>query len=200
MAKRKGKAKTKQLSFDDLKDVIFPVDVIERLQARSDGETNSKWEDGDDCGALVDEFGPRFGKSRVRRRFAIERQLSNGTARDRENMARFFNPQDRLDFDVLSYHQLRACKPAGKDGWRKLATWAVESADDYGGRPAPVDAIIRHRKKDGAKEAAWERRLVRAHTSAEQVADDPTAKPSVRKHCRDFVEAVAKEVERIDGG
>jgi hypothetical protein len=137
----------KELTVYDLK---FPDDLIERLQQNTEDEDKARWDDGDVTADIVDEFGEQYGKGLVRKRVAIEAGLSSGTIRQREDMSRFFAFPDRVIYDVLTWSQLRACKPAGID-WRDLADWAIESADDFGGRPAPVDAIVAKRLSDDGK-------------------------------------------------
>jgi hypothetical protein len=76
-------------------------------------------------------------------------------------MSRFFGFKDRFEYEILTWSQLRACKPAGVD-WRDLADWAIESADNFGGRPAPVDAIIAKRLDDeGKPQKDWREKLVK---------------------------------------
>jgi hypothetical protein len=121
------------------------IDVLQAYQAQSD---TAQWALGDIVLALADELCKRRGdQQRLVRRVAIEATCDESTVRDRLNMAKFFEPATRGEYG-LSFHQFRACKSAGPDDWRHYADWALDSAADYGGKPAPVSVIRSKIKAD----------------------------------------------------
>ena len=176
-------------------DVILPDELIERLQDNTRKEDDARWDDGDITADLVDEFGITFGKALVRKRIAIEAELGSSTIRQREEMSRFYSPDLRekfggkgfLGFDGLSWSQWRAIKPAGPSGWKALARWAIKSADDFGGRVAPVDAIIAHRLGDeGSPAITWEDRFKRMWDLCDEIVVDGDAPEDMVKAATEF--------------
>ncbi|MBA7526221.1 hypothetical protein ES705_18382 [subsurface metagenome] len=173
----------KQKEMPTVYDVKLPEELILRLQDNTRKEDEARWDDGDITADLVDEFGDVFGKLLVRKRIAIEAELGTSTIRQREEMSRFYDSDLRAEFgsdkypgfDGLSWSQLRAIKPAGRSGWKALARWAIKSADDFGGRVAPVDAIIAHRLGKGSPALTWEDRFVRAWNLFDEIVVDDDA-------------------------
>ena len=181
-------------------DVQLPDEVIERLQDNTRKEDDARWDDGDIAAEVVEEFGPTHGKMLVRQRIAIEAGVSTSTIRSREEMSRYWPLSARADwgsdespgFDILTWSQWRAIKPA-RDKWRKLATWAVESADDFGGRPAPVDAILAKRlRDDGSPDPTWENKFMRMWGLCDDIAVMKGAPKPVMDAAVTFQEATDK--------
>lgn len=174
-------------------DVQLPEEVILRLQANTDNEDAARWDDGEIAAELVDEFGPMYGKALVRKRLAIEAGIAASSLRQREELSRFF-PQDvRDEFEILTWSQWRAIKPAGAIGWRELATWAIESADEYGGRPAPVDAITAKRLGDKGKEPPdWDELFIKMRDLGDDVLGSKGVPRPVRAAVNAFQKATAK--------
>ena len=189
---------------DKALEVKLPEKAIERLHFLRDQEKDSKIEIGDFSVELIDEWGKTFGKAAVRKRIGIEYGCAEDTIRDREGWCRFFGPAVRDEnpaiFDVLSYHQLRACKPAGKEGWVDLANWAIESADDFGGRPAPVAAIVARRKGEDADELErWERLFKGAYEKCEDLVEEENVPALVVQAAQTFVDTMAGWYETVTG-
>lgn len=138
---RNTKKLTKASPADDKTlDFVLPERAVELLHAYRDGEDSQQWALGDLAVALRAKLCKRRGDwIRLCRRLAIEASCDESTVRDRHNMAQFFDGS-REEFSVLSFHQLRACRSAG-DAWRTYAERAITSADDYAGKPAPVNVI-----------------------------------------------------------
>lgn len=175
----------------DVKDVILPDEACDELRYINDEEDKGRWRIGAISADLVDEFGNKYGKQNIRKRVAIEAGMPVSTVRAREEMHRFFPPEVREEFGVLTWSQLRACKPAGPVGWRRLAEWAVESADDFGGRPAPVEAIIAKRKsEEGLDQPSWVRQFLALWKAAEKIRADNKTPPEVKEAAERFMESV----------
>lgn len=157
---------------------ILPDEICNQIEALKSQEEHPRWEIGMISQELVDEFGGTHGKSIVRKAVAVEYGCSTSTVADREGMVRFYPRSLRDDsdfahiFDVLSYHQLRACKTAGPTRWQEYADWAVESADDFGGRPAPVDAIRKKIKGVSRDDPNWIRMTLRIANLSEDIQDE----------------------------
>ena len=156
---------------EDLSRVELPTDAVEILRQLTGDSDRVQWAIGEVSAALVDELAGFYGKAPVRQRIAIETGLAPETVRDREAMARFYPEHVRQAYPALGYHQLRACKGAG-ERWEEYASWAVESADQYGGRPAPVVAIRARIKQNGDQDPGWVRKWERVIELMELLADD----------------------------
>lgn len=165
--------------------VILPDYAIELLRQFTGDSDKIQWSIGDVSLALVDEFGDMYGKAPVREKIASETGLAPETVRDRENMARFFSEESRLEYDVLGYHQLRACKAAGKK-WREYADWAIESADKYGGRPAPVAVIRAKIRGANDEEPGWYRKYTKVVDLVEAVIADESVPEPIRNMLSEF--------------
>lgn len=110
---------------------------------------------------------PEDGKTHVqmaRKAHAdLIRTLAEGTGadkstlNDRQNMAEFFSPRKRRQYEMLSYSQLRACKKAGPEHWEEWAQWAL--VNGFYGRPAGVHTIRRAINKAEDPTPDWIRRL-----------------------------------------
>lgn len=162
------------------RDIVIPDDAVELVRACLDSGDNAQWTIGDTMNALREELCRRRGDwDDLTDSMATKAQCDESTLRDRASMARFFEPADRTEFG-LSYHQLRACKSAGKALWRSYAEKAVTSADDYAGQPAPCKVIrawIAHDKNGQPEEPVWlsqARRIVSMCRSACDNQDAPS--------------------------
>lgn len=160
----------------------LPDAAIEAIrQAVSDSDA-SAWQMGDLLAGLVDELGPHYSAFMRHPRAWMIRQIASrtgadaSTLRDRECMARFFSPDDRIEFYALSYHQMRACKSAGEN-WRKWAEWAANNL------PAPVDYIRKMIKHNGEAPPAWWGKWVKVQELCEQLEQDTGAPVDVRNLC-----------------
>lgn len=142
-------------------EVKLPEAAIAILRQCNDDSDKAAWAIGDVSAALVDELGEEYGKMAVRYKIADESGLAPATVRDREEMARYWLPEERKRFEVLSYSALRTCKGGNLGDKQKAlyyAQWAVESADDFGGHPAPVRVIRAKVKRAGDALPVWIRR------------------------------------------
>lgn len=179
--------------YKDLTKLELPDDLIQRLQNMTQEEDEKKYELGNIAIELVDEFGGMYGKVRVRKRIAIEAGVSAALVRDREAIVRFFPKKVRDKYEVLTFSQFRAIKPAGVDKWEALADWAVESADDFGGRPAPCDAIRKKRLGRPRSDPTWERQFVKAYDLCEALIEDAATPKGIIEASEKFIEVCEEE-------
>jgi hypothetical protein len=138
---------------------------------------------GDFLASVIDELSQHYEAIGVKRARAwlIQHMASRvgvdaSTLRDREAMARFYPSNIRSRYDMLTYHQLRACKSAGPE-WERYATWASEEL--------PPVSIIRARvKHNGSLPPAWVGRWSRVIELSELLQSDEQAPPGVRLAAR----------------
>jgi hypothetical protein len=166
----------------------LPGALVERIRQELDSSEQHQFEAGWLLVEAVDESSQYLKPSQVFQAVAAKVGAAIATLRDRENMGRFYARRDVREFDMLTYGQLRACKAAGADGWRDVATWAITSADDYGGNPAPADVIRRHIVGNGLEaEPLWMRRRNRAIAILTALANDPETPPDVAGWAKECV-------------
>jgi len=168
------------MSQDTRQSLRLPDEVIERARQLQSEAEGHQWHVGDFLVEVVDELGNYYTRQGVRNaRAEIIRQLANGvgadasTLRDRECMARFYPLSIRREYNVLTYHQLRACKSAG-ERWREYADWALDNL------PAPVALIRASIKHNGDLPPAWVGRWERMLAIADLLAADEQTPPVVR--------------------
>ncbi len=166
-----------------MNDLSLPDAAIEECRQLISAADNMQFGIGDWLVILVDEVAPQWKAAGVRfPRAEIIRQLSGSTGadastlRDRESMARFFPVPVRSGYDMLTYHQLRACKAAGEK-WREYAEWA------RGNLPAPVAVIRAKVAGNGHLPPAWESRWERVTVLCDLLARDEGAPATVRLAC-----------------
>jgi len=192
-----GKKAKEAFDRDDLSDIVLPDEAINRIVHTREKGDDSKWAEGRLAVELVDEYGKRYGKGRLRKKIGIEAGYAAATIRDREAMARFFNEAIVEDYGVLSYSQMKACKAAGPDGWKDLADWAVESADDFGGRPAPVDAINMKRRGIPRDDPTWIKQAIRVFDLCEVLLGVGEVPEGIAKGCRAFIRHAGEDVDGL---
>ena len=166
----------------------LPDKVIEYTRQLLETQDGHQWKLGDHLVSVCEELAGYYAgllnegdlERAVRKaRAHIIKQLANrtgadrSTLRDRQNVARFFPPDIRGRYSVLSYSQMRACKAAG-DRWEEYAIWACDNL------PAPV-AIIRARiKYNGDLPPVWIARWERIQRLGEILYEDEEAPAVVR--------------------
>jgi len=162
--------------------VNLPEQVIEQLRQLLDDSESYQWATGDFICDVLDEF-PNVTRPDLIRQMADRTGSDRSTLRDRHNVARFYTPKVRKEFDMLTWSQLRACKAAGSE-WREYAEWAA------GHMPAPV-AVIRARiKNNGHDKPAWVYRWDSMRRLAGLLADD--------SDCPEVVTMIARNVLAIE--
>jgi len=164
-----------------------------------------RFEDGDFLVGVVDEFLNYFmddsispsrraekARSDIIRQIADQAGAQESTLADSESMARKFPPAVREKWEVLTFHQLRACAAAKQD-WERWAAWAVAYGDEHGGKVAPVRVIRREIKREGGGGYAnWERWTDKMLDLAEKILDEGGAPTQVIEVTRGWYENVQK--------
>ena len=154
-------------------DIQLPDIIIEDFRQMLDEGDKHQFNVGDFIVVILEEF-PTFPRAEIIKQLADRTGSDRSTLRDRHNMAQFFPPAVRREFDMLTYSQLRACKSAG-DQWREYAEWAMDNM------PAPV-AVIRARvKNNGDDQPHWINRWDRVVELARLLVNDIDAPSIVRK-------------------
>jgi hypothetical protein len=161
----------------------LPDELVEQLRQLTNDADNHQWQVGDFLVSVVDELGQHYEAIGVKRArsWLIQNMASRvgvdaSTLRDREAMARFYPANIRSRFDMLTYHQLRACKSAGPE-WERYAIWASEDL--------PPCAVIRAKVKNGGSlPPAWAGRWSRVIELSELLQSDEQAPPGVRLTAR----------------
>lgn len=167
---------------------LLPDEVIEHTRQLLETQDGHQWKLGDHLVDVMVELGELYAEllneedktyALKKARAHIIRQIANrtgadrSTLRDRHNMCRFFPPDIRVRYSVLSWSQLRACKAAGAV-WEEYAIWACDNL------PAPV-AIIRARVKyNGDLPPVWIARWERFQRLGEMLEEDENAPAVVR--------------------
>jgi hypothetical protein len=164
---------------------ILPDEAKVLIHQASDDEQRPQFTIGDLTMGLVDEFKDQVPIHTIRQAIAVEYRCGAATIRDREGVARRVPLDLRQEFEVLSFHQWKAIAAAPTlEDRKRIAAWAVRSADDFGGRPAPVDAI-RHKMKNGHDQTPmWEKRWDKALELLEMLLTDDETDDKVRRFCR----------------
>jgi hypothetical protein len=164
-------------------------DELEQIISQLSVDIDAKyWKLADLVRDLVDELYPAYSKGEIRRGVALAARQASDTVRDLERMSRRVPEGKRRQYEALSRHQLRACLSAG-DAWEVYAQWALESADDFGGRPAPVVAIRARVKGSGQELSLWLKRWGRIVELAGDILDERDAPEWMRGYCVQLVNA-----------
>jgi len=116
--------------------VSLPPDCEERAyQLRGAGDPE-RWEVADFVAYWVDALGDRWPKASIRKALGYKMGLSSNTARSYEIVARRWEMGVRRMYgDVLTFEYFRY---APDESYLRRC---VESADEYGGQPAPVGVL-----------------------------------------------------------
>ena len=123
---------------------VLPAELQARaLQLRGSGDA-ARWEMGDLVADVVTEF-PNGTRTQATKALADLLGIGYSTARKYSRVAQVFDGAHRDEFAALTFDALYEC--AAHDDPHGLARWAVESADEWGGKPAPVDRIRAKRKE-----------------------------------------------------
>lgn len=168
----------------------LPDMVIEGLRQLTEQGDANQWGVGRYLVDVVVEFKSLYEQAGVRRaRALLIKQCANkvgvdaSTLRDRCCMADFFTPQDVAEFAPLSFHQMRACKSAGVEGWRGHAEWALANL------PAPCELIRARIKHNGQLPPKWANRWERVLDLAAEIERDDGAPDLVRIIARELLQS-----------
>lgn len=134
---------------------------------------------------LVKPEGTKTREQMARKAHAdLIRTLAEGTGadkstlNDRQNMAEFFSPKQRKQYDMLSYSQLRACKRAGPEDWETWAQWSL--VNGYNGKPAGVHTIRRAMALADNPEPLWLQRMAKLTELAFKIWSDEDTPRAIR--------------------
>jgi hypothetical protein len=134
------------------------LNIIRQFRGFGDAEA---WALGELSAALVDELGREHGRAAIRIAVADEWGGTASTVKDYELTARYY-PPDKRDFDNLTWWHYRQARAAGDlDTSLDYLRQAVESADQYGGRPMPVRVLAAKMKTNGHTKSSTLERLLR---------------------------------------
>ncbi len=128
----------------------LPDAVLDKFRQRR-GETDAHyWGLGDDVADAVVEFAGKITQQKIIKAAALETDLSNGEVRLLFETARAFDQSLRDEFaDILTHMHFRVLRYIDDRSQQKAyLTWCIESADAYGGRPAPAAVLARKVQKD----------------------------------------------------
>jgi len=179
----------------------LPDEIVEGLRQINDSGEVHQWVMGDFLEEVVTELLPHYqhffddngAKRAVKRARAwLINHLSNrtgiekSTLRDRQNMAKFYPPEVRKQYDALTFHQLRACKSAG-DCWQEWAIWALDNL------PAPPHLIRAMIKYNGHLPPIWIGRWERMQSLCELMINDEAAPRHVREAAHSFLGEMVTE-------
>ena len=144
-------------------------------QYRGAGDTG-KWQLGDRIEEIYTELAGRVTLTALYKSAALETEQSRAEVRQLHETARAFDTSLRAEFDdVLCWAHYRVLRYID-DRARKQAylAWCVESADAYGGRPAPASVLAKKVLHDLGLEppaATFGELLARAVTAIERARD-----------------------------
>ena len=174
--------------------LTLPDSVRERAFALRGQQDTHQWAIGDFVADVVDER-PQDSKTRLVRALSQDVGVAYSTARKYETCARTFPLKVRRDYtDVLTFDAFAAAMYAPDP--EGVLRWAIESADEYDGRPAPVD-VIRAKVSalnNGHEKPATERfetYLERARKDLELALELSTRHPQPRKRINAARDALA---------
>lgn len=172
----------------------LPDAIRDRALALRGQQDTHQWAIGDFVAEIVDEL-TRRSKTATVRALAQDIGIGYSTARKYEDCARTFPPRVRVDYqEVLTFDSFAAAMyapdPLG------VLRWAIESADEYGGRPAPVD-VIRAKVSElnnGHEQPAtkrFEKYIELAKKNLELALELSTRQPQARRHVNAVRDALA---------
>ena len=123
----------------------LPESFLEQLRSHRGAGDAGKWQIGDAIETFHVEAAGRVTLRRLYRAAAVETERSIADVRMLHETARASDEQLRGEFDEpLVFAHFREVRYLG-DRVLQVAylKWCIESADDYGGRPAPASILRR---------------------------------------------------------
>lgn len=124
--------------------LILSEDILTRARQYRGAGDSANWQVGDLAIDVVDELkGKGATQTEIRSALADELGLSRASVTKIERAARAFDEADRDEFSTtltFDYFLVALGAPAP----RQALQWCVESGDDFGGKPAPLDRFRAH--------------------------------------------------------
>lgn len=163
----------------------LPDAVFTQLRHMLDMEEGVQWGVGDfildvwtELSRFVSDEDRRKEHANMINQMASKTGADKSTLRSRENMSKFYSPQDRVEYDMFTYHQFRALRKAG-DNWREIAEWAKDGGWNNG--MATIDEI--RAKIDGEQDSLdlTRKRLDALERKIRVILDDNATPPNVRE-------------------
>lgn len=146
--------------------ITLPETILDAArQRRGDGDDRA-WDNADFVASVVAETTiKRSQRSSVLAQLAVAMGISRAQATDLYLLAERYEPAIRREYgDALTIGHYREAMRCQVHEAKAMLRWCIESADDYGGTPAGVDALRKHVRELNA--AAQEPK-----TKAEQAAE-----------------------------
>lgn len=174
----------------------LPEELVEEVRQLYNATEGHQWVFGDLLVGIVDELGEKFAnmierdtpeiayrhaRAHIIRTIANKIGCDGSTLRDRESMSRFYPYEVRERYNMLTYHQLRACKAAG-ERWEEFAEYASANL------PAPVSLIRAMIRGSSMPVPAWVKRWGHIYDTANQILlYDYDAPKKIREAARDIL-------------
>ena len=159
---------------------ILPEDVISNLAAWAAQGDQSTWAIARTAQVLAVELPVK--RALLDQAIGLACNWRASRARDVRSVACFYPVGMEDEFYQLSFSHFRTAMSAGSlDSARKWIDWCLASADDFGGRVAPVDALAAKMQAAGAKVAApvWEKWLALVNRTLHKLYLHPSTPPNV---------------------
>lgn len=128
----------------------LPDELLDRFRQRRGANDPNYWGLGDDIADAVVELAGRGMQTKILKAAALETDLSRAEVRVLFETARACDKSLRDEFmDVLTHSHFRVIRYiddlAKQQGYLQ---WCLESADAYGGRPAPAAVLAKKVQQD----------------------------------------------------
>ena len=159
---------------------ILPEEVIANLAAWAAQGDQSTWAIARTAQVLAVELPVK--RALLDQAIGLACNWRASRARDVRSVACFYPVGMEDEFHQLSFSHFRAAMSAGTlDGARKWLDWCLTSADDFGGRVAPVDVLAAKMQAAGAKVAApaWKKWLTLVNRTLRKLYLHPSTPPNV---------------------
>jgi len=177
--------------------IQFSDDLIEELQQLAVSDEYTRYRIGDIADALCVEF-PQWTKEEVYAEVGKWCSRSKHTVRSYREVAQFWPWKRRQEYDMLSWHHIKALKGAAKGETHqekladavRLADKCLEEHDNWGGIPS-VDGLRAWLHKENGSPPAWMRYVTQLESLAVRILqrdDSPAWLRSLAAAVQDAVE------------
>jgi len=128
--------------------IVLPESACNLIRQLGQDSTRAQFAIGNVACELVAELYPQYLKRTIIAAIAKEYGSEAPTVQDRYWVCSRWDDELQAQFDMFSYYQAKAIASApDRDSRVALARWALESADQYGGRVASSNAIRKELKR-----------------------------------------------------
>lgn len=131
----------------------LPDDLLNKFRAYRGAGDDARWARGDLIEDASVEYAGKVTLRRLYRAAAVETELSIAEIRLEHETARAADERLRAEFeDALCWAHFREVRYVDDRARRQgYLRWAVESADDYNGRPAPAVILRKKIQRDNGQ-------------------------------------------------